>query len=166
MERMHTVGKLGSSYGVRGWMHLYSFTSSPADIFTYTPLYLQDLGNWTSCKVIEWKSYKDHFVVKLDKISTKTIADYYVNAKLGTYKTSFKELPPNTYYWYELIDFMVFNLQNEYLGKVVDILETGANDVLVVRDNVRERLIPYIDQAIQAVKLDLCQILVDWDKDF
>ena len=59
----------------------------------------------------------------------------------------------------------VFNLDNEPLGKVTSLIETGANDVLVVKGN-RERLIPYTKNAVKHVDLDNGKITVDWSVDF
>lgn len=51
-------------------------------------------------------------------------------------------------------------------GIVDHMLETGANDVMVVQGE-RERLIPYVmDEAVKQVDLDKQQIIVDWDAEF
>ena len=60
----------------------------------------------------------------------------------------------------------VLTLQGEPLGTVDHLMETGANDVLVVRGE-RERLIPFVqDQVVIRVDLEKGEIQVDWDKDF
>ena len=72
------------------------------------------------------------------------------------------------YYWSDLIGLEVVNLQNEELGKVTWLLETGANDVLQVRikEDERERLIPFVNQVIVKVDLKGCRITVDWGVDY
>ena len=71
------------------------------------------------------------------------------------------------YYWLDLIGLDVKNLQDEYLGKVDHLLETGANDVLVVLDGETERLIPFL-QSTTVLNIDLQAgiMIVDWDADF
>lgn len=70
------------------------------------------------------------------------------------------------YYWNDLEGLEVRNLQGESLGVVDHLMETGANDVLVVRGE-RERLIPFLQgQVVISVDLDEQRIQVDWDKDF
>ena len=70
--------------------------------------------------------------------------------------------------WRPLKD--VINLKSDYLGKVVGLLETGANDVLRVQNNAieesKEILIPFIKQTIIQVNLDASKVIVDWELDY
>ena len=79
-----------------------------------------------------------------------------------------KELPQledNEYYWDDLIGLSVYDLQQQNLGIVTELIETGANDVLVVSGE-KDRLIPYIPQVIVKIDLTGKRIEVDWDKEF
>jgi 16S rRNA processing protein RimM len=82
------------------------------------------------------------------------------------------ELPSGEYYWYQLEGLDVFTVSGECLGKVHHLMETGSNDVVVVRAtsgsiDQRERLIPYLpDQVVQQVDLDQGRMVVDWDPEF
>ncbi|MDP3686464.1 MAG: ribosome maturation factor RimM, partial [Sulfurimicrobium sp.] len=71
----------------------------------------------------------------------------------------------NEYYWSDLIGLCVFNTEQQDLGKVSGLLETGANDVLVVQGD-RERLIPFVPQVIQEVDLSAGTIRVEWGLDW
>ena len=76
------------------------------------------------------------------------------------------KLGKDEYYWAELIGLEVFTNGGESLGVVDHLLETGANDVLVLKGD-RERLIPYVmGQVIKSIDLDKRQMNVDWDADF
>jgi len=75
------------------------------------------------------------------------------------------QLEENEYYWDDLIGLNVYDLQHNDLGKVIELIETGANDVLVVLGE-KERLIPYIPQVIVKIDLTEKRIVVDWDKEF
>ena len=73
---------------------------------------------------------------------------------------------PGEYYWRDLQGLTVVTIEGELLGTVDHLIETGANDVLVVKGD-RERLIPFVlNQVIVNVDLDKREIRVDWDKDF
>jgi 16S rRNA processing protein RimM len=74
-------------------------------------------------------------------------------------------LPENEFYWDDLIGLNVIDVDHLGLGKVVGLIETGANDVLVVSGD-KERLIPYIPQVIKKVDIQNQLIEVDWDKEF
>jgi 16S rRNA processing protein RimM len=70
------------------------------------------------------------------------------------------------YYWSDLEGLEVHTISGEVLGRVDRMMETGANDVLVVRGD-RERLVPFIQgQYIMRVDLEAGLIVVDWDPDF
>ncbi len=166
MEAIHIVGNIGSPYGVYGWVHLYSATQNSDDIFLYEPLYLKNLGSWEKIKVVKWKKHNDHYLVLFDKFTSRTIAEHYVNAEIGADVASFADLEEGNYYWYQLMNLTVINKLGENLGTVVDILDTGANDVLVAKENDFEVLIPYLDHVILNVDLAKNTILVDWGKDY
>ena len=69
------------------------------------------------------------------------------------------------YYWSQLIGLQVKNIQGIEFGEVIDLIDTGANDVLVVMGD-RERLIPFTEFAVIEVDLDGGKLKVDWDADF
>ena len=74
-------------------------------------------------------------------------------------------LEKGEYYWNDLMGHKVINQQKEHLGVVQTFLETGANDVLVVKGD-KEYLIPFIPHVILNVDMAKKEIEVDWDKDF
>ena len=65
----------------------------------------------------------------------------------------------------------VIDQQGQLLGKIDHLLETGANDVMVVKPCIgslddRERLLPYIEQCVLSIDLAAGEMRVDWDADF
>jgi len=76
-------------------------------------------------------------------------------------------LPPHEYYWKDLINLTVVNLEGITLGRVERLMETGSNDVLIIKNNKKEYLIPYLPKRfVKNIDLKTKQILVDWDPDF
>lgn len=96
----------------------------------------------------------------------------YIGKEIAIEQQQLEELKEeNEFYWRDLIGLRVINQQNTVLGVVKSLLETGANDVLVVVSEVDgavvERLIPWtMDIAIIAVDIEQGVITVDWDADF
>ena len=82
------------------------------------------------------------------------------------------ELTDGEFYWHQLLGMKVVNQQAELFGQVTKLMETGANDVLVIaptEDSLddRERLVPYlVDTVIVAVDLDGSTIMVNWESDY
>ncbi len=71
------------------------------------------------------------------------------------------------YYWADLVGLRVETEQGEALGIVDHLMETGANDVLVVKDGKKERLIPFLQQqTVLNVDIENGLMIVDWDPDF
>lgn len=86
--------------------------------------------------------------------------------EIGVRRDQLPALSPGEYYWKDLIGLQVVNIEGDDFGTVDKLLETGANDVLVVKGE-QERLIPFVmKQVIVEVDLQQGQIRVDWDKDF
>lgn len=81
-----------------------------------------------------------------------------------------EELPApseDEFYWDDLIGLVVVNLQDEPLGRVESLIETGANDVLRVLDEAGvERLLPFVDGVVIDVEPVAGRIRVDWGRDW
>ena len=78
-------------------------------------------------------------------------------------------MPPpaqDEYYWADLIGLAVVNVQDQPLGRVKTLIETGANEVLVVVDGERERLLPFVEHVVKSVDVPGGTIRVDWDGDW
>ena len=97
----------------------------------------------------------------------------YTHAEISMDATQLPELPQGEFYWRDLIGMSVVTDKGYNLGTVDDLMETGSNDVLVVKANSKdafgqsERLIPFLtDSVIKDVKYDVKEITVDWDPGF
>ena len=77
-----------------------------------------------------------------------------------------KKLADDEYYWSDLVGLTVMSSEGQAYGVIERMLETGANDVMVVQGD-RERLIPFaMDQVIKSIDLGEKKMVVDWDADF
>ncbi|ABL99097.1 ribosome maturation factor RimM [Shewanella amazonensis] len=167
------VGKIGSTYGVKGWMKITAYTDSVEGIFDYSPWFLKEHGEWREVKVSQWRFHGKAVVAELEGVSNREQAQMLTNCEIGILAEQMPELPEDEFYWRDLIGCEVLNTKGYNLGKVDQILETGSNDVLMVKANAKdafgktERMIPYLpDQFVLEVKLSEKQIIVDWDPDF
>ncbi|MCW5588362.1 MAG: ribosome maturation factor RimM [Legionellales bacterium] len=162
------VGRFGAAYGIKGWVHVQSFTDPLDNILNYFPWHIQRQGQWQEIAIANAKLHGTGLVVQVAGCNDRDLARLYTNNLIAI---DFKQLPDlsnDEYYWEELLNLTVVNLEQIVLGKVTQILATGANDVLVVKDNQqKERLIPFtMGQAIKQVDLNSQIITVDWDADF
>jgi 16S rRNA processing protein RimM len=167
------LGKIGAVYGIKGWLKIHTFTDEADAIFDYAPWSLK-LGEKTqSATVVDWRRHNNGLIAKLDGINDRDDAQRYVGMEIIVTKDSLPELPDGEFYWKDLIGMTVVTTKGYDLGKVSDMMETGSNDVLVVKANVKdafgkkERLIPFIEsQVVTNVSLENKQIDVDWDPGF
>lgn len=173
MEKEIILGKIGAVYGIKGWLKIHSYTEEPEAIFDYSPWVLNLGGNKQNVEVSEWRRHNNGLIAKFSDINDRNDAQLRTGAEIIVADEQLPELPEGEFYWRDLIGMDVVNEQGYNFGKVTDIMETGSNDVLVVKANrndafgKKERLIPYLeDQVIKSVSLDNKQIDVDWDPGF
>lgn len=160
-----TIGKLGSTYGIKGWLKVNSFTESVEDILRYQPWYLEEKDSWQPVKVLSGRMHGKGIVVHLAGLESPEQARLLTGKKIAIKRSQLPDLTGNDYYWDDLIGLAVVNNQGQTLGIVSYLLETGSNDVLVIKDsNNREHGIPYlINDVITRVDLVARVIEVNWD---
>ncbi|MBK1691248.1 ribosome maturation factor RimM [Ectothiorhodospira mobilis] len=165
MDRI-VVGHIAGVYGVRGWLRIFSETEPRTQLIRYNPLYMERNGQWTEVHVEAGRSHGKGLVAKFQGVDDRDAAGACIGCRLAITRDQLPPLPEDEYYWADLVGLRVVNLQGVELGRVDHLLQTGANDVLVVHGD-RERLIPYVrEQVIRSVQLEADEIRVDWDPDF
>ena len=110
-------------------------------------------------------------MASLKGLTDREVARTYVDFEICVPRSELPALDDGEYYWYQLQGLKVLNQAGQLLGQVDHLLETGANDVLVVKPcagslDDRERLLPYTDHCVLKVDLDSGEMQVDWDADF
>ena len=172
-QRIEVVGKLGSTYGIRGWLRIYSSTEQAESNFDYQPWFLKIKGEWQPTELENWRHHNHEIIVKLKGVDDREAAQTLANVEIGVDLSVFPELEEGDYYWHDLIGCSVINLEGYTMGTVTEMMETGSNDVLVVKANTKdafgkqERLIPFLyEQVVKRVDLTTKTIEVDWDAGF
>lgn len=161
-----TLGRLGSPFGVKGWLRVQSYTRPPEQIFAYPLWHIGGGGQWTHMRLEEVQTQGKGWIVRLAGIMDRDAA---VALSGTTVAIPRADLPPpedGTYYWMDLIGLRVIALDGLELGRVASLMETGANDVLIV-EGAEERLIPFIQpDVVRRIDLDQNLIEVDWDPEY
>lgn len=156
------IGRLGGPYGIKGWLHLHSFTDPIANIFQYPRWYLKKRDQWELLQLELHKTHGNSFVVKLVGYDDREIAALLKGAEIATDRAELPKITENEYYWSDLVGLTVITLTGETLGTVDYLFETGANDVIVTKGK-KQHFIPYLENVIKAVDLQNQQIIVDWE---
>ena len=157
------VGHITGIYGIRGWLKIESYTRPPENIFSFQPWYIKRNECWQEISVREGRNHGKGLIVALDGITDRDIARDLVDKEISIFRSQLVELPPGEFYWVDLIGMQVINQQGRILGNVVEILETGANDVMVVKGQGRH-LIPIVwNMYIFNIDPGKRLISADWD---
>ena len=163
-EARVAMGRIGAPHGVKGWVRIQSETRPRENLLDYTPWYLGE--EQRPCRVLEVRTQGKHLVARIEGIDSREQAAALTH---GVIRVDRAVLPPaaeDEYYWADLEGLAVVAEDGTSLGTVDGLMETGANDVLVVRGE-RERLIPFIQgSVVREVSLAEGRITVDWDPDF
>ncbi|ACQ68862.1 ribosome maturation factor RimM [Candidatus Williamhamiltonella defendens] len=164
------VGKIGSTYSVRGWLKMFSFTEKTDSIFDYQPWFIQHKNHWQFIDIEDWKCHQQDFLLKIKNIDEKEKAQHFVNAEITVDASQLPVLEEGDYYWKDIIGCQVIHISGDVIGTVVSMIETGANDVMVVQTQIQDHkscLVPFLcDQVVKKVDKVMQQIQVDWDLDF
>lgn len=104
---------------------------------------------------------KNKLLIKLSGIDTRNKAEILNGLTLYVESPSKIKLPPGNYFHYQLLGLKVFDENNCYLGTIQEILQTGANDVYVVKaKGIKDLLLPAISSVITSVDLSSGNMIV------
>ncbi len=170
------VGHIGSAYGLKGWVNIISYTQPKSNIIDYSPWYVKLPGQnkdeqYQLVKPEQIRVHGKGVVALLADCPDRTAAEGLKNSEIAILSEQLPEQADDEYYWHELIGLNVSTINDIALGNVSDLIETGANDVLVVEQKLetktKTRLIPFIrPDVVSKIDLEMNLIVVDWDPDF
>ncbi len=161
------MGKIVAAHGILGWVKVQPYTEYLDSLLDYDTWQVGDERSWRPVQVLEADVHGKVVIAKLEGVADRTAAEKCKGQLVAVPRSEFPEEEEGEYYWTDLIGLKVMNLAGEELGTVDTLLETGANDVLSVRDTQgRQILIPFISGVIGQVDLQQKTIQVDWQADY
>lgn len=162
---MVPVGRVSGVYGVQGWVRIHSYTEPREAVLDLTPWFVRDGDGWRAVALRAGRRHGKGVVAAFVACADPEQARTLVGLEIGVARGQLPPPGPGQYYWVDLEGLRVETVGGQALGVVVRLLETGANDVLVVQGE-RERLIPYVrGRVVVAVDLEDGVLTVDWDPD-
>jgi 16S rRNA processing protein RimM len=166
-EKLVLLGRIVGVHGVRGELKLESYTEPRMQIFRYQPWLLRSASG--EKQVIDCRGHAQGkgLVAELPGIADRDAAAALVGGEIWVARSALPAAKPGEYYWSDLEGLEVVTIEGVSLGKVSHLVATGANDVLIVKDGKRERLVPFlVGQYVTNVDLDAARVTVDWDPEF
>ena len=165
-DELLELGNISGVYGVKGWVKVHSYTDPREQIEEYGVWQLKQTGARREVELEAGRCQGKTVIAKLKGIDDRDQAMLLMGSVIAIHPQQLGELEENEYYWHDLEGMQVINQQGVELGTVSHMVETGANDVMVVTGE-RERLSPFTQgHAVIQVDLPGRVIKVDWDAEF
>ncbi|MBS0441224.1 MAG: ribosome maturation factor RimM [Proteobacteria bacterium] len=176
------VGRIGGAWGVKGWFKVQPFATDPQALFSSKRWFLRAAEDSRPArpgaaalpallKIVEAKEHGDGVVARAQEVADRDGAEALRGARIFVGRSSFPTAGDGEFYWVDLIGLAVLNREEQLLGSVVGLLDTGAHSVLRVlpeggKAEADERLIPFVAQYIDEVDMPARRIHVDWGLDY
>jgi 16S rRNA processing protein RimM len=163
------MGRIGAPFGVKGWVKIQPFTETADGLRHYPTWWLGGAGHWREYTVEHTQPQGAALAAKLAGCDDRDAAAGFKGRVVAVPRDAFPREKDGEFYWSDLIGLNVKNCDGLDFGTVEAMLETGANDVLVVRstdEHETERLIPFIAKVVKKVDPAAGVIEVDWGADF
>ena len=151
-------GKITSTHGIKGEMKIYPYTDDVNNILKLKKIHI----NSKDYTVSSIKFHKNMFVAKLKGIDTIEQAEKFRNCIIQRELDENEVLEEDTYYIKDLVGCTIFLEDGTEFGKLIDVFQTGANDVYVVKtvDN-HEVLIPAIKDVVKDINIKTKKIVIE-----
>lgn len=160
------LGSVKAVFGTRGWLKLHSETRPRDGLLTYRRWLLGKRREWQPFEFEEGRVQGPTLLAKLRGVDDREAAERLIGLNIAVDCQDLPAPPSGTYYWRDLIGLDVVTLEGEALGTVLGLYETGSSDVLRVRGERGETLIPFVrDVFVRHVDLQARRITVDWHAD-
>jgi 16S rRNA processing protein RimM len=158
------LGYISAVHGIKGWVKVHSWTRPMEAILNYQPWLLGEDSK--PVKIVDGRKQGKGMAALLPGYENREQAANLVGQQIFVEREQLTPTEKDEYYWSDLIGLDVHTTTGAVLGRVDRLMETGANDVLVIQGD-REHLVPFIQgQYVMRVDLEDGLIEVDWDPEF
>jgi 16S rRNA processing protein RimM len=153
------LGKLRRAHGVRGEIPLEVYTQMMELLAPESVVYIGEEHHPYTIETTRWK--QDLLLLKFYDINDRTIVSQLTNKLVFVNPEQLPGLSEGEFYYHDLIGLAVYEIDGDYLGELVQILETGANDVYIIQaEDGEEILIPAIEEMILEIDPESGKMIV------
>ena len=149
------IGKIVGAHGLKGTTKIQSYAESLEIFKSGTVLLVSSPDGSENRYEIDWiKPHSRGALLTLKEITGRDQAESLIGSELYIEKAELPELEPGAYYWFDLVGVRVYTSDDRYIGRIASIIETGANDVYVVKDAEREILVPALESIVRSIDIE------------
>ncbi|GIX48705.1 MAG: ribosome maturation factor RimM [Candidatus Tectimicrobiota bacterium] len=155
-ETLIAIGRLTKPHGLRGELVFLPYVADLAlvpELRERTVVLRRGEEPPQGRRVAGWRRFGRRALIRLEACEDRTQAEGFRNYEVLVPRAWFPPLAEGEYYWFEIEGLAVYAPGGKYMGKVVEIIATGSNDVYVVRRGRREVLVPALKQVVRRVDL-------------
>lgn len=160
------MGYIKGAFGIKGWVKVAANTEYADSLLDYPEWRLSKDGHIQTLAVESGKLNGGELQVKFAGIEDRDQAHLLRGYTVEIRREDFAPAEEGEYYWADLVGMQVINREGETLGEVVNLMETGAHDVLVIKGGHGQKLIPFVGHYIDGVDSDKRIITADWGLDY
>lgn len=160
------MGYIKGVFGIKGWLKIAADTEYPDSLLDYPEWLLSKNGKTLNVVLEAGKLVGDELQVKFEGIDDRDQAFALRGYTVEILRDEFSPAGEDEYYWTDLVGMTVVNKEGITLGTVKNLMETGANDVLVIQGTDKQILIPFVSNYIETVNHDSKTITADWGLDY
>ena len=157
------IGSFVGVHGIKGDVKLKSFTEIPENIFSFKEIFVESYKNPIKLKLI--RKLKQIFVCKIENVETRNDAENFKGLKLFIFRKSLPKLTDKEFYYSDLLNFGVYNLNKEYFGNVISLEDFGAGLLVEVKKNNKTFYLPIGRIFLKKIDYNKKQIILDLEKD-
>lgn len=149
------IGKIVGAHGLKGTSKIQSYAESLEIFKSGTALLVSSPDGSENRFEIDWvKPHSRGALLALREVTGRDQAESLIGSELYIEKTQLPKLEAGTYYWFDLIGIEVYTSDDRYIGSIASIIETGANDVYVVKDADKEILVPALESVVHSIDIE------------
>ncbi len=165
-EGFVAMGYIKAIVGVKGWVKVHTDTEFVDGLLDYDVWHIGKDNQWQDIEIETGKVANGVLQVKFTNIDTPEAAMLLRGSTICIARENLETPAEDEFYWMDLIGMSVVNREDQTLGTVKNLLETGAHDVLDVQGEHGQKLIPFISHFVDTVNRESNTITVDWGLDY
>lgn len=160
------MGYIKGVFGIKGWLKIAANTEYSDSLLDYPEWHFTKDGKTVSVTLEAGKVVNGELQVKFEGIDDRDSAFSLRGYTIEIPREAFAPTEEDEYYWADLVGMTVVNKDDTVLGKVSNLMETGANDILMIDGEHGQILIPFVSQYIETVDTGSKTITADWGLDY
>lgn len=161
LDKYLSCGQIVKPQGLRGEVKVRPLTDDAQRFYDLPQVFLKEAGGYRAVAVTSVRLHEGFAYLKLAGIDSRDAAEALRDAFLWVDRAHAAPLPEGRYYIADILGSAVVDENGGKHGVIEDVIQTGANDVYVIRDGTKEWMLPALKSIILRYELDYGRIVID-----